>query len=440
MEVETGAVKAIANLTRIDSGKYVEILNYAVGKGTVPGSTFKLASLIAVIEDFGVELEDTITVGNGVTYFSGVRVRDSHEPKKSVMTVQEIFAQSSNVGVTKLIHRYYSKNPKKYINKLYRMELNTPLKISIPGEAIPYIKDIDDKSWSKISLPWISYGYETKLSPLQILTFYNAVANNGVMMRPAFVKEVATRGKTVEVFKPQIINHSICSQSTVKKAKIMMEGVVSKKGTASSLMAANYKIAGKTGTAQIGKVNGKMRYLASFVGYFPADNPKYSCIVVVSAPTGDSYYGGAVAGPVFKDVADKVYSTSLDIHEEINKNTTQIAINVPKTKDGSEEEISTALSVLRINSKTEETKFSSSWVSTSTKNDTTIKIIYKRTEEYLSNGVIPNIIGMTGKDVLYLLENKGIRVQLVGNGAVIKQSLRPGTPYTKGTLIKVKLI
>jgi len=438
MEIKTGEVKAIANLTR--SGKdssYVENLNYSVGVATVPGSTFKLPSLIAVMEDFDVKLEEVVDIGKGVCYYYNAKVSDSHPPEKDKVTVQEIFEQSSNVGVTKLITKYYAKDPQKYIDRLYKMDLNSPLKVSLPGEATPYIKNTQDKSWSKISLPWISYGYESRITPLQILNYYSAVANNGKMMRPIFIKEIRKRGKTIKTFEPEVINPAICSQSTINKAKKMMEGVVLN-GTAKSLKAADYQIAGKTGTAQMGIVKGKMTYQASFVGYFPADNPKYSCIVVVSAPTGDSYYGGAVAGPVFKDVADKVYSTSLEIHKEINAKQPLYVVKIPATKSGSKDELTFALKTLKIPVKSVDDK--AEWVSGTNADSVSVKLTSLSIESALKRGIIPNLVGMTARDVLYLLENNGMRVQLIGRGAVATQSLPVGTTYTKGTQIILQLI
>src|ERR1019366_2161994 len=437
MEVKTGAVKAIANLTRKDSSTYIENLNYAVGVATVPGSTFKLASLIAVMEDYNVKLSEVIDIGNGVCYYSDAKVADSHHPEKSKLTVQEIFEQSSNVGVTKIITNYYGKDPQKYIDRLYQMNLNLPLNISLPGEAVPYIKTTQDKTWSKISLPWISYGYESRITPLQILTFYSAIANNGKMMKPLFAKEIRKRDKIIKTFDSEVINPSICSQSTIDKAKTMMEGVVLN-GTAKSLRAADYQIAGKTGTAQMGLVKGKQTYQASFVGYFPADNPKYACIVVVSSPTGDAYYGGVVAGPVFKDVADKVYSTSLEIHKEINSVQPKVALRVPSTKSGSQEEIDIVLKRLKVPVKSNDTK--AEWVSSSTTDSISINLFSQQIEENLKHKIIPNLLGMTAQDALYLLENNGIRVTIIGSGAIVTQSLAEGTTFTKGTQIILQLI
>jgi cell division protein FtsI (penicillin-binding protein 3) len=439
MEIKTGEVKAIANLTRNnkDTASYLENLNYAVGVATVPGSTFKLPSLVAAMEDFNLRLDEQVDIGNGTCFYSNIPVRDSHHPKKEKLSVQEVFEESSNVGVTKIITRYYAKDPQKYIDRLYKMNLNAPLGVSLPGEAQPYIKDTKDKSWSKISLPWISYGYESRITPLQILSFYSAIANDGKMMRPMFIKEIKKRGKIIKTFSPEVINPSICSKATVAKAKKMMEGVVLN-GTAKNLKASDYQIAGKTGTAQMGLVKGKMTYQASFVGYFPADNPKYSCIVVISAPTGDSYYGGAVAGPVFKDVADKVYSTSLEIHKEINPIQPQLAFKIPVTKMGSQEELQTVLTALKIPVKTRNE--AAEWVAASPVDSMTVNLVTSAVEVTLKQGIVPNLTGMTARDALYLLENRGMRVRLMGSGAVAKQSLPAGTTFKRGTEIVLQLI
>ncbi len=439
MEIKTGEIKAIANLTRNskDTSIYMENLNYAVGVATVPGSTFKLPSLVAAMEDFNVSLNEIIDIGDGTCFYSGKPVHDSHHPEKSRISVQEVFEQSSNVGVTKIITRYYAKDPQKYIDRLYKMGLNSKLNITIPGEANPYIKNTEDKTWSAITLPWISYGYESRITPLQILNFYSAIANNGKMMRPMFVKEIHNRGKATKIFEPEVINPSICSQSTVNKAKSMMEGVVLR-GTGKSLKSANYQIAGKTGTAQMGIVNGKMTYQASFVGYFPADNPKYSCIVVISAPSGDAYYGGVVAGPVFKDVADKVYSTSLEIHKEINSKQSEFAVKAPSVKNGCQKEIQNVLTKLKI--KNQSTDLKADWVLSTMKDSTSIRLSSQKIENDLKKNIIPDLTGMTARDVLFLLEPKGLRVKIIGSGSVATQSIQAGATFIKGTQIILQLI
>ncbi|MBL7884429.1 MAG: PASTA domain-containing protein, partial [Bacteroidia bacterium] len=318
---------------------------------------------------------------------------------------------------------------------------DTKLDVSIPGEAVPRIKKTKDKDWYGTTLPWMSIGYELTISPLQTLTFYNAIANDGKMVKPKFVKEIRKRGKLLKTFETEVINEAVCSKETAQKARKMMEGVV-ENGTAKSLRAADYKVAGKTGTAQIAKGGsykaGGVSYQASFVGYFPADNPKYSCIVIISAPTGDAYYGGAVAGPVFKDVADKVYSTSLEIHKEINGLKAQYASKAPAVKNANQGEVQLVLNALKV--KTVNKEISSEWVSASTTDSITMNLLPKNYDELLRKGVVPNLYGMAARDVLYLLENSGMRVKLIGSGSVAKQSIPAGEIYSKGTLITLELI
>ncbi len=440
MEIKTGEIKAMANLKRNNKDTmYMENLNYAVGDAgnMVPGSTFKLPSLVAAMEDFDLKLTEKVDIGNGTCKYGNDIVTDSHHPEKSIITVQEVFEQSSNVGVTKIITSYYKKDAQKYIERLYKMGFNSSRITIIPGEATPYIRDTKDKLWSGTSLPWISFGYETKITPMRILNFYSAVVNNGMMMRPMFVKEIKNKGKTLKTFEPEVINASICSAATVAKAKIMMEGVVLN-GTGKGIKGSCYQIAGKTGTAQLGMVNGKQTYQASFVGYFPADNPKYSCIVVISAPSGDAYYGAAVAGPVFKDVADKVYSTSLEIHKEINGEQAAYAVKAPSVKSGSQSEMNYVLTALKVKNSSEDGK--ADWVSGGSKDSSTVILTTKNIEETLKKGVVPNVVGMTARDVLYLLENNNyMRVKLTGSGAVESQSLVAGTEFKKGAEIVLEL-
>ncbi|MCK4639399.1 MAG: penicillin-binding protein 2, partial [Bacteroidales bacterium] len=320
MEVETGYIKAIANLQYDSSdNKYKESYNYAFAENVEPGSTFKLASMIAVIEDRKVNLSDTIDTGDGWIVYYNRTMRDAYKIRDGKITCREAFEKSSNVGVSMIIWDAYKKNPEKFVEHLYDMSLNKPLGIEFQGEGHPFIKHPKDKKiWYGTTLPWMSVGYEISLTPLQILTFYNAVANGGKMVKPMFVKEIRQTGKTIKTFKPVVINKSICSKRTIDTVQSLLEGVV-ERGTAKSLNNSIYKIAGKTGTAQIANKNkgyNKGFYNASFVGYFPADDPKYSCIVVVNKPSGGKYYGSSVAAPVFKEIADKVYATQLDIHQQ----------------------------------------------------------------------------------------------------------------------------
>ncbi|MGB0402932.1 MAG: penicillin-binding protein [Salibacteraceae bacterium] len=439
MEVKTGEIKAIANLTRGKDGVYRERYNYAVGESTEPGSTFKLASLIAAMEDGYIDLNDSIETGKGVYKFYDQKMYDSHRGGFGTITVQQVLEKSSNIGVAKIINDNYAKNPQKFIDRLYKMNLNQKLGLEIYGEGSPNIKSANDPTWSGISLPWISHGYEVMLTPLQILTFYNAVANGGVMVKPRFVQEIRNMGRPVKVMDPVIINPAICSKETVKKAQKMLEGVV-ENGTAVNLKNANYKIAGKTGTAQIYnakygyKYDTQVSYQASFVGYFPADAPKYTCIVVVNAPSKNVYYGNLVAGPIFKDIADKVYSTSIKIHKELQPSTQYAASTpIPTSKNGNYKDLEKLFSELKIESKWKSKP--GTWVATST--GTKDVKLYRRS---MQPGIIPNVIGMDLKDAVYLMENMGLRVEFEGNGIIKEQTPSSGTKILGAEVVKLKLV
>jgi cell division protein FtsI (penicillin-binding protein 3) len=438
MEVKTGEIKAIANLTRGKSGKYWERYNYAVGESTEPGSTFKLASLIAAMEDGYIDLDDSIETGKGVFKFYDQKMYDSHKGGFGTITVQQVFEKSSNIGVARIINENYSKNPQKFIDRLYKMNLNQKLGLEIYGEGEPNIKSANDPTWSGISLPWISHGYEVALTPLQILTFYNAVANDGVMVKPRFVREIRKMGRTVKSLEPEIINPAICSKETIKKAKTMLEGVV-ENGTAVNLKNSNYKIAGKTGTAQIYnakygyKYDSKVSYQASFVGYFPADAPKYCCIVVVNAPSKNVYYGNLVAGPIFKDIADKVYATSINIHREL-QHSDQMAERtpIPVSKNGKYQALKTIYDELNIKHQWKSSP--GAWVATRTGTE---KVdVFKRN---FQNGLVPNVVGMDIQDAIYIIENMGLQVEFEGKGVIKEQFPKPGERVTVAEVIKLKL-
>jgi len=439
MEVKTGEIRAITNLERNKNGEYKETYNYAIGESTEPGSTFKLASMIAALEDGYVDLDDTIQTGKGeVTYYDR-KLTDTKEGGHGVLTVKEIFEVSSNVGISKIITRHYKGKEAKFINHLYRMNLNEKLGIDIKGEGKPEIKFPGDKLWSGVSLPMMSIGYEVRMTPLQILSLYNAVANDGRMVRPKLVKSIMYHGNVVETFDTDIINSSICSRSTLKKVRSMLEGVV-ENGTANNLKNKNYKIAGKTGTAQIanrklGYTDKKrVSYQASFVGYFPAEDPLYSCIVVVNSPSRDVYYGNVVAGPVFKEIADKVYATSFDAHEDLY----EIAKNIddkekiPYTKNSYRKELKNVLDELDIDY--EEGKRISDWVITNRKED---EIILGN--RVVTKNLMPNVKGMGLKDALFLLENAGLKVEFHGKGSVVQQSIPSGSRINRGQYVMLQM-
>ena len=442
MEVKTGEIRAIANLTRTDSGMYSERLNYAMGYPTEPGSTFKLASLLVALDDGYVDLDDVFFVGNGECMYYNKKVKDSHPPKKPELTVQEIFETSSNVGTTKVITKYYTKDPQKFVDKLLSFNLGKQLGIGIPGEGIPLIKSVKHKDWSGLTLPQMAYGYEVLVTPLQTLTLYNAIANNGVMVKPRFIKEIIKNGVVVKRFYPEIINEAIVKPATVRKAKQMLEGVV-ERGSGKGLNITAFKVAGKTGTAQIamgGKGYGSAGnhvYQASFVGYFPAEKPLYTCIVVISSPSNGNYYGALVAGPVFKEVAEKVYSNSLDFQTEINIGKKPLLSKAPDMIKGRKQDLDYILTDLNIpfhNITTE-----SNWIANSKTDSTKITLQGVDVETLLKKGMVPNLQGLSAKDAIYLLENNGLNVRLLGFGAVKKQSLEAGTKFSKGSQIILTL-
>ena len=369
METATGEIKAIANLGRTSEGKYYERLNYAVGEHLEPGSTFKLMSIIAALEDGKVDLNTIVDTKNGILDFYGAKVRDSKKGGYGKISVNEVFKVSSNTGIVKIINDAYKDDPKMFSNRLYNMGLNNKLGVSILGESNPKIPHPNDKDWNGLSLPWMVYGYGVLLSPLQILTFYNSVANNGEMVKPVFIRQSnSMSNKTV-------LNPSICSDDTLEKVKLMLENVVNEKGgTGYNIKSNIYKIAGKTGTGQVDYNTDNMQYISSFVGYFPANKPKYSCIVVIHKPNKKKgYYGATVAAPVFKKIADKIYSLTPEL------------VNYNKIE-----------------------KLNSS------------QIYSKVVSPLIDVGNLSIIKGKNYKNILPALENLGLDVSFIGTGLVIK--------------------
>lgn len=435
MEVSTGEIRAIANLKRSPDGSYTEAFNYAIGESTEPGSTFKLAALISLLEDGYVKLSDTVDTQNGRFLYFDKWIVDAHEGGLGKLTVQQVFEQSSNVGVAKLMIKYYKGREKSFIDRLYAMKLNQPLGLQIKGEAAPEIKYPGDKYWSGVSLPMMAIGYEVRITPLQLLTFYNAIANGGKMVKPLFVKSLQRHGNTVRTFSPEVISSSICSRSTLRKVRQVLEGVV-EHGTAKNLQNSVYAIAGKTGTAQIARgsggyaYRGAKSYQASFVGYFPADNPKYSCIVVVNSPSNDVYYGNVVAGPIFKEIADKVYAKSLEWQEPISHSVKPV--DIPVSQGGYRPDLNEVFDDLNI--PYSDDGVTSTWVNTKSK-DKEVEL----SKRSIINNLVPNVVDMGLKDALFLLENAGLRVRFSGKGTVKSQSLQPGTRVIRGNEIYISL-
>lgn len=430
MEVSTGKIKAIANMGMIKDSVYHELMNYAVGEALEPGSTFKLASMLALFEDGYIKPEQIVDVELGRKVFFNQVMKDAEEHGFREISVRSLFAHSSNVGVSKLVYQYYSKNPDKYLAHLRRLNLDQLTGIEIPGEKKPRIKTTKDTDWSKVSLPWMSVGYEINMTPLRLLTLYNAVANNGKMMKPYLIESVREYNNIIQKNEPVVVNPQIASEQTIKQLKQIMEAVVIE-GTAKNLYNPYYSVAGKTGTAQIannaGGYNNKI-YQSSFMGYFPADNPLYSVAVVINNPRNGVYYGSAVAGPVFKEIADNVYASNLNI------NTKPIVTNnksILKLCSGSKQDIET---LYREFGMAVPASINSNWI-TPVISDSSIQI----KEMAHKDGSVPNVVGMGLRDALYILESKGYQVRFTGYGYVKSQSLKQAVNTETNHLIELTL-
>jgi len=395
METKTGEIKAISNLGRNTNGTYYERLNYAVGESNEPGSAFKVMSMVAALEAKVIDTSTIVDTGNGKYIIHGRSINDSHRGGYGKISAARALEVSSNIGFARLIEENFSENPDQFINLLKGMHLNQRLGLPIKGEGKPEIPGPGDKKWSKNALPSIAYGYNLSLTPLQILTFYNAIANNGEMVKPRFVKEIRSWDNHIESFDKEVIDPAICSKETVAKVQEMLKNVVIR-GTAKKMYAENFSMAGKTGTARTEYWKDDWAanrwYISSFTGYFPAENPKYSCIVVIHKPKAQTgYYGADVSGPVFKDIAQKIYSSKSIINKIDNKE--------PNFK--------------------------------SVEND--YNTFFTISNKELDS--IPNVKGMPGMDAISLLENLGLKVSYLGNGKVVEQSLSAGEKLIKGSTI-----
>ena len=430
MEVETGEVKAITNLSSDGQGNFSEKLNFAA-RLFEPGSTFKLVTMIALLEDSPVELTDSIDTGNGEYMFYNVKVRDHEEGGLGKVTIQEAFEHSSNVAMARLVDEHFGLKPGNFVNYLDRLNLSKRLDIQIAGEPEPKIKRPGEKGWSGISLPWMAHGYGFEVTPLHILALYNAVANDGVMINPMIVKSVKKADEEEETFETDIINSRICSDKTLQQLRTMLEGVV-ERGTAKNIRGTHYRIAGKTGTAQI-LVNGRYtkKYITSFVGYFPAHDPKYSAMVLIKNPRGWYQYGSNVAAPVFKEIADNIYARDIQLHEPMTLAPPQESDVFPFIKAGNQEELTLVCNELGISNQaaTEE-----EWVRTSLVGK---GISWKKNHQ--GQGMVPDVSGMTFRDAIYLLERSGLTVFYEGKGRVVKQSLHAGARASKGDRIYLQL-
>jgi cell division protein FtsI (penicillin-binding protein 3) len=434
MEVATGQIKAISNLGRTPSGRYAEVYNYAIGSHGLeePGSTFKLATMIALLEETKLSLHDSIDTGNGSYMFYKNTVRDHHEGGYGKITVKEAFEVSSNIAMAKLVDKHFGLHPERFMGYIDQLGLSQPLGFQIEGEGKPQIIRPNEKGWSGITLPWMAYGYGLELTPIQILTLYNAVANEGRMIKPILVKEVRQADKVMERFEAEVINKQICSPKTLDKLKLMLEGVV-ENGTANNIKGTHYKIAGKTGTAQILE-NKKYtkKYITSFVGYFPAHAPKYSAMVLIRNPKGWRQYGSNVAAPVFKEVADNIYARDLEMHKALSLDQPAPFGVFPVIQAGYYEELKMICNRIGISNHTEGEP--GDWVRAA-RNGNAVKW----TDNKVVEGTVPDVKGMTLRDALFVLESNGLRVYHKGKGRVSEQSLVPGTKINRGSAITLQL-
>ncbi len=432
MDVKTGFVRAIANLQMASDGEYYELYNHAIGTKEVPGSTFKLASLMAALEDKKISLDDTVNAV-GKYQFYDLELDDSNPYGYGRITIRRAFELSSNV-IARVINNAYRKEPQVFIDRLRSFGIGDSLGIDLQGESKPTLYSPGTKQWSGVSLPIMSIGYEVQQTPLQTLAFYNAVANNGILVRPQFVEHIRRGQRIVKSFKPIVLRPKICSDKTLRLMQECLKGVV-KRGTGSALKSALFDIAGKTGTAVVQNADGRYgedgnkTYQASFVGYFPADEPLYSCIVVVAAPSKD-IYGATVSGTVFSAIANKVYSNSLNYHKAINEEKNRVK-EAPLIKDGNINDLLTVLKRLHLPYQMDAY---SEWSRVRT-SDSHISIVPRK----ISSTTVPGVSGLTAKDAVYLIERLGMHVYIRGSGKVVKQTIPAGSPVVAGGLMELIL-
>ncbi|MDR3272767.1 MAG: transpeptidase family protein [Flavobacteriaceae bacterium] len=390
MEVKTGKIVAMTNLQRKKNGTYDDLRNFAVWEGSELGSTFKSVSMLALLDDGYVTPDTTVDIDEGVWEIYGQKIKDDHG--HGTITLSQVLSQSSNVGISKTVYKFYHKNPQDFLKKINSWNLGEKTGIDIPGESVPYIPKYN-KTWSPMHLLWMSFGYGVKLTPLQILTFYNGIANNGVMTKPQLLEKIEKKGQIIKSFSPIVLDNHMASQKAINDLKQMLAYAV-EYGTSKSIYTPNLSMAGKTGTAQVEYWKGKGRfYQASFCGFFPADNPEYSCIIVINKPK-NGIYGSQVAAPVFKEIAGRVYLKK--------------PLNIPKT------DVNTSLNIEKLITRT-------------------VKPNISQSAEF-----VPSVIGYEGRDAIPALENMGLKVVYSGEGKVVEQSII-GLPLKKGMTIYLKL-
>lgn len=448
MEVKTGDVKAIVNMSKGADGEYHESKNSAVSDLLEPGSVFKTASIMVALDDGVVDTTYTVDTGNGIWEMYGAKMRDHnwHKGGYQMLTLPQTLERSSNIGISRIIDKYYSKNPEKFVQGIDRLGLRTDLQLPLVGAAAPRIRMPKKNergqyvNWSKTALPWMSIGYETQIPPISTLTFYNAIANNGVMVRPRFVKSVMKDGEVIREFPTEVIKPSICKEKTLREIQTILEHVVSQ-GLGKKAGSKLFKVAGKTGTAQISKgtggyKSGRMNYLLSFAGYFPADNPRYSCIVCIQK-SGLPASGGGMSGVVFHEIAEGIMAQ--DVKLDITDARDSISILIPDVKNGNLLAADYVLSHLGISS--------NKWWNGSYANGNPIwgsvghngKNVQLAKLPVYNERHVPNVMGMGARDAVYLLESRGVKVRIEGRGKVVSQSLPAGHEIKKGEVCSLKM-
>lgn len=423
MEVATGEIKAMANLTKRAPGKYEEVFNYALAGSNDPGSTFKLATMMALLEETHMDPDQVmVNTGNGAMKFRNHVIRDAHRGGFGTITASQVLEKSSNIGIVQLMQRYFANKPDKYLSYLKQFHLTQPTGIHMKGEKPPLIRDRKSKQWSSYSMYFMAHGYEMQMTPLQTLAFYNAVANNGYWVRPMIVREIRNAEEIEDKIPPYVEEKPICSPETIRKVKKMLEGVVNA-GLAKHIKSDLYQIAGKTGTARklINGVYTEGKNYTSFAGYFPADKPKYSCIVIIDNPksSGADYtrYAGSVAAPVFKEVADRIYAYDVAIQKPVKDSIPEKSEDVKWA--GTTEDLNVISKSLNMTPAPVESRYAAAALYKKGKTKWNLRDVESRD--------VPDLQGMSMRDALYLMENKGFRVTFKGSGKVVEQSLPPGT-------------
>lgn len=438
METKTGDVKSIVNLTKASDGEYYETRNWALAAQMEPGSTFKTASIMVALDDGKIKYDDTVDTYSGVCNMYGSLMKDHNWARGGyhVIDVPHTLMYSSNVGVSRLIDMHYHNHPEEFIAGLHRVGIAEPLGLVFQGAGNPFLLTPENKLWSKTALPWMSIGYSSQIPPISTVSFYNAIANNGKMMRPRFVKAIQKDGEIVEEFEPEVIKESICKPKTLEYIRTALFRVVNDpQGLGKKAGSKRFHVSGKTGTAQVsqgaqGYTSGLRQYLVSFCGFYPSENPEYSCIVAIRKP-GLPASGGGMAGPVFAQIAEKVYSRA--VTTDLSRAKDSLATFVPEVKSGdiyAAKQVLSNLNVAMVGDKLGKDEWG-----TSSNNGTTVKF----SSVAVADGKMPDLTGMGARDAVFAIEGRGMKAVLSGKGKVISQSIKPGEPVKKNQTVKIVL-